>query len=87
MRACLEQEDDSGAKKMICSSMELNPTQGFLEALLGLLTEYIFYNTVPKGNFKEDFKGCVCGMSWHNYALNLLHIEVRGVVRSCCPLP
>ena len=68
--ACLEQEDDNGAKKMTCSSMELNPIQGFLEALLGLLTEYICHHTVPKGNFREDFRDCAL---YHEMGICLWH--------------
>lgn len=78
--------------KLTYSSMELNPTQSFLGSHEGLVTQYICYNIVPKGNPTDKFRDCVlkwafmCGKSWHNYALNHLHIEVRGVLGSCCPL-
>lgn len=41
MGVCLEQEGESKAERMIGCHMELNPTQGFLEAQLGLVTKCI----------------------------------------------
>lgn len=67
------QEDDNVAEKLACSTTELNPTQGLLGAHVGLVTQYVCYNIVPKGNFMDGCRDCTLCIKmgiyvWHELA-------------------